>query len=69
MEFDANIGFSMQTPNPATGAQQSLLYAQDTQTIEGVTYGWHPQRGEDKYIQQRMAAIFADAMKKILPAK
>ena len=69
VEFDANIGFSMQTPNPATGAQQSLLYAQDTQTIEGVTYGWHPQRGEDKYIQQRMAAIFADAMKKILPAK
>ena len=49
--------------------QQSLLHAQDTQTIEGVAYGWHPQRGQDKYIQQRMAAIFTDTMRRILPAK
>lgn len=69
VEFDVNIGFSKDTPNPATGTQQSLLHAQDTQTIEGVTYGWHPQRGEDKYIQQRMAAIFTDTMQKILPVK
>lgn len=67
VEFDANIGFSRESPHPVTGEQQSLLYAQDTQTIEGVTYGWHPQRGEDKYIQQRMAAVFADTMRKILP--
>ena len=65
VEFDRNIGFS----NPATGTQQSLLHAQDTQTIEGVAYGWHPQRGQDKYIQQRMAAIFTDTMRRILPAK
>ena len=64
-----NIGFSKDTPNPATGTQQSLLHAQDTQTIEGVAYGWHPQRGQDKYIQQRMAAIFTDTMRRILPAK
>lgn len=69
VEFDTNIGFSKDAPNPATGTQQSLLHAQDTQTIEGVTYGWHPQRGEDKYIQQRMAAIFSDTMRRILPAK
>ena len=69
VEFDVNIGFSKDTPNPATGTQQSLLHAQDTQTIEGVTYGWHPQRGEDKYIQQRMAAIFTDTMQKILLVK
>lgn len=67
VEFDTNIGFSRESPHPVTGEQQSLLYAQDTQTIEGVTYGWHPQRGEDKYIQQRMAAVFADTMRKILP--
>ena len=69
VEFDRNIGFSKDTPNPATGTQQSLLHAQDTQTIEGVAYGWHPQRGQDKYIQQRMAAIFTDTMHRILPAK
>ena len=69
VEFDRNIGFSKDTPNPATGGQQSLLHAQDTQTIEGVVYGWHPRRGEDEYIQQRMAAIFTDALKKILPVK
>ena len=67
VEFDRNIGFSKDTP--ATGTQQSLLHAQDTQTIEGVAYGWHPQRGQDKYIQQRMAAIFTDTMRRILPAK
>ena len=69
VEFDRNIGFSIDPPNPATGPQQSLLHAQDTQTIEGVAYGWHPQRGQDKYIQQRMAAIFTDTMRRILPAK
>lgn len=69
VEFDRNIGFSKDTPNPATGTQQSLLHAQDTQTIEDVAYGWHPQRGQDKYIQQRMAAIFTDTMRRILPAK
>lgn len=69
VEFDRNIGFSKDTPNPATGTQQSLLHAQDTQTIEGVAYGWHPRRGQDKYIQQRMAAIFTDTMRRILPAK
>lgn len=69
VEFDRNIGFSKDTPNPATGTQQSLLHAQDTQTIEGVAYGWHPLRGQDKYIQQRMAAIFTDTMRRILPAK
>ena len=69
VEFDRIIGFSKDTPNPATGTQQSLLHAQDTHTIEGVAYGWHPQRGQDKYIQQRMAAIFTDTMRRILPAK
>lgn len=69
VEFDKYIGFSKNKPHPVTGEQPSLLYAKDTQTIEGTKYGWHPDRGEDKYIQQRMAAIFADLMKKVLPIK
>ncbi|WP_308502002.1 DUF5040 domain-containing protein [uncultured Alistipes sp.] len=69
VEFDRWIGFSRNTPHPVTGTQTSLLHAQDTQTIEGVTYGWHPQRGEDKYIQQRMAAIFVETMRRILPLR
>lgn len=66
VQFDKYIGFSKNNPHPVTGEQQSLLYAQDSQTIEGTKYGWHPDRGEDQYIQQRMAAIFIDLMRKIL---
>lgn len=58
VEFDKHIGFNAQTAHPVTGASPSLLYAQDTQTTNGVTYGWHPRRGEQEYIQQKMAAIF-----------
>lgn len=69
VEFDKYIGFSKNSPHPVTGKQQSLLYAKDTQTIEGTEYGWHPDRGEDKYIQQRMASIFVDAIRQVLPIK
>ncbi len=69
VEFDKQIGFSRHQPHPATGQQHSLLYAYDTQTIEGVVYGAHPDRGEDKYIQQRMAAVFTECMKRVLPLK
>ncbi len=67
VEFDTYIGFSDRIPNPVTGKPTSLLYSTDTQTIEGVTYGFHPIRGEDSYIQRRMATIFADLMRKVLP--
>lgn len=69
VEFDRYIGFSKDQPHPATGEQPSRLYAYDTQTIEGVVYGLHPDRGEDTYIQQRMAALFSELMKKVLPIK
>lgn len=66
-EFDENIGFSKDDPDPDTGEQISLIYAQnginDTEVIDGVTYGWHPTRGEDAEIQLRMAKIFADTLK------
>ncbi|NDV84591.1 DUF5040 domain-containing protein [Bacteroides sp. 51] len=69
VEFDKHIGFSKNATHPATGKQTSLIYAQDTQTIDGVKYGWHPRRGQHEYIQQRMAAIFVEQMKKVLPIK
>ncbi len=69
VEFDKYIGFSKNTPHPVTGEQHSLIFSDDTQTVGDVKYGWHPNRGRDKYIQQRMAAIFADQMNRILPIK
>ena len=65
IEFDKNIGFSRKTKHPKSGNQTSLLYSSDTQNINGIVYGWHPERGVDKHIQQRMAAIFAHTVKKI----
>ena len=65
VEFDQYIGFSKNAVHPVTGEQISLLYTNDKQDTDGVSYGWHPEKGKDKYIQQRMGAIFADTMRKI----
>lgn len=67
VEFDKNIGFSKNTLHPVTGAQVSLLFTDDKQQIDGETFGWHPENGQDKYIQRRMGAIFADVMRRIFP--
>lgn len=67
IEFDRLIGFSDNISHPVTGERMSTLYSFDRKTIEGVEYGWHPNRGKDKYIQKRMSAIFADTMRKIFP--
>lgn len=70
VEFDKYIGFSKNRLHPVTGTQYSILYTGDNkETIGGVEFGWHPLNGEDQYIQQRMAAIFTDLMKKVLPLK
>lgn len=69
VEFDKYIGFSKNAVHPVTGEQISLLFTGDKQTIDGETFGWHPENGQDKYIQQRMGAIFADVMRKIFPVK
>ncbi|VBB48223.1 conserved exported hypothetical protein [uncultured Paludibacter sp.] len=70
IEFDKYIGFSKNALHPVTKKQYSLIYGVgDTQQTDGVTYGWHPIRGNDSFIQQRMAAIFVDTMRKILPIK
>ena len=69
VEFDKYIGFSKASLHPVTGEQYSRVFAVDNQEVDGNTYGWHPENGKDKYIQQRMAAIFADTMRKIFPFK
>lgn len=69
VEFDKNIGFSKNAVHPVTGEQISLLFINDTQEINGQTFGWHPENGKDTYIQQRMGAIFADVMRRIFPEK
>lgn len=68
--FDENIGFTKDEPDPVTGEQISIRFAQNeygnTEVIDGVTYGWHPTRGKDSEIQFRMARIFADAVREYL---
>jgi len=69
VEFDRYIGFSKNRLHPVTGKQYSILYAHNNEVINREEFGWHPYEGRDEYIQQRMGAIFADLMKKILPLK
>ncbi len=69
IEFDKYIGFGKEQVHPVTKEQHSLIYAVDTQDSGGVRYGWHPIRGENSYIQQRMAAVFTDTMTRILPLR
>lgn len=67
VEFDKYIGFSKNAVHPVTGEQISRLFTGDKQEINGETFGWHPENGQDKYIQRRLGAIFADTMRKIFP--
>lgn len=67
VEFDKYIGFSKNTVHPVTGEQISRLFTDDKQDIGGQTFGFHPDSGQDKYLQRRMGAIFADTMRKIFP--
>lgn len=69
IEFDKNIGFSKNKLHPVTKDQMTKLYTKDVRAEHGVEHGWHPNRGEEYYIQQRMAAIYVDAMRKVLPLK
>lgn len=66
VEFDNKIGFTKDQPHPVTNNQYSLIYSIDTQEQNGVVYGWHPYCG-DTYIQRKMAAIFSQKMKEVLP--
>ncbi len=61
-KFDEQIGFTMNKPDAKTGKHISVFFAHPdanaTEIIDGVEYGWHPKRGRDSEIQQRMADIF-----------
>ena len=66
VELDKEIGFTKELLHPVTKEQVSLLYAVDTETVDGVVYGWHPDRtelnGEPPVIQQRIAEIVRDSL-------
>lgn len=70
VEFDKLIGFSQNQKHPVTGEEFSCIFTNgDTQIINGKVHGWHPLHGEDSFVQQRMAAIFADRLRQILLPK
>lgn len=56
VEWDENIGFTRKVVD-ADGRQPSIKYAADTEKIYDITFGWHPMRGKEQYIQQKMASI------------
>ncbi len=56
VEWDENIGFTRKEVDP-DGRQPSIKYAADTEKIYDITFGWHPLRGKEQYIQQKMATI------------
>lgn len=61
-ELDKYIGFT-KDQLLLDGTQPSVKYAQDTELIDGVTYGWHPLRGKDgSEIQHKMASILYDKL-------
>ena len=60
-DLASNIGFSKEQPMQ-DGTQPSVHFAVDIK--KGDIYGWHPLRGTaGKYIQNKMANIFAEALK------
>lgn len=70
IEFDEYIGFSKNQLHPVTKEQMSTLFTNgNVQKTHDVTQGWHPETGNDKYIQQRMAAIYVNTMRNVLPLK
>lgn len=66
VEWDANIGFTKDALE--NGVQPSIQYAMNNEVINGVTYGWHPLRGQGQYIQQRIAEIFNAKIEQIVGA-
>jgi hypothetical protein len=66
VEWDTNIGFTKDVL--INGQQPSIQYAMNNEVINGVTYGWHPLRGQEQYIQKKISSIFNAAIEKIVGA-
>jgi len=64
VEWDVNIGFSKDVLE--NGLQPSIQYSMNNEVINGVTYGWHPLRGQGQYIQKKMSDIFNVEMEKVV---
>lgn len=64
IELDENIGFTRKVLD-ADGRQPSLKYAADTEKIYDITFGWHPLRGKEQYIQQKIASIAMKELEKL----
>lgn len=70
IEFDRYIGFSKNVLHPVTKQQTSIIFTDNnTEDINGEVFGWHQFRGEQQYIQRKMAAVFVEEMRKVLPVK
>lgn len=67
IKFDEKIGFTHSVVHPETHQPFSILYADDTEKIGETVHGWHPKRGKDQFVQQRMAAIFVDMIRSLTP--
>lgn len=65
IKWDDNIGFTRKVVDE-DGRQPSIKYAADTEKIYDITFGWHPLRGKEQYIQQKMAAICMENWKNCL---
>jgi len=66
VEWDTNIGFTKEVL--VNGQQPSIQYAMNNEVIDGITYGWHPLRGQGQLIQKKISDIFNIAMEKIVGA-
>lgn len=68
-ELDKNIGFSKDDVNTENCIQPSLLYCSDTESINGVHYGWHMDNteigGKRCLIQDKVASIVKQLIKEI----
>lgn len=64
IKLDENIGFTRKVVD-ADGSQPSLKYAADTEKIYDITFGWHPLRGREQYIQQKIASIAMKELEKL----
>ncbi|MDR1585438.1 MAG: DUF5040 domain-containing protein [Prevotellaceae bacterium] len=65
VKWDDNIGFTKNVLDE-DGRQPSLKYSRDTESINGITYGWHPLIGKNEYIQQKMAEIFINELETVV---